>query len=84
MVIGNATFSTDGLFEQQLNGDVFLNAVSWLGRQDDATLSIRPKEITNRRIVMTLQQQLAVGALALVILPLIGFIGAIVMWLRRR
>lgn len=84
VVIGNATFSTDGLFEQQLNGDVFLNAVSWLGRQDDATLSIRPKEITNRRIVMTLQQQLAVGALALVILPLIGFIGAIVMWLRRR
>ena len=84
VVIGNATFATDGLFEQQLNGDVFLNAVSWLGRQDDATFSIRPKEITNRRIVMTLQQQLAVGALALFILPLLGFIGALVMWLKRR
>ena len=84
MVIGNATFATDGLFEQQLNGDVFLNAVSWLGRQDDSTFSIRPKEITNRRIVMTLQQQLAVGALALFILPLLGFLGALFMWLKRR
>ncbi|MDJ0706176.1 MAG: Gldg family protein [Leptolyngbyaceae cyanobacterium MO_188.B28] len=84
VVIGNATFATDGLFEQQLNGDVFLNAVTWLGRQDDATFSIRPKEITNRRIVMTLQQQLAVGALSLLILPLLGFVGAIAMWLKRR
>ena len=84
VVIGNATFANNRYFERQLNGDVFLNAVSWLGRQDQATLSIRPKEATNRRIVMTLQQQLAVGASALLILPLSGFIGAIVIWLKRR
>ena len=35
VVIGNSTFATDGLFDQQLNGDVFLNAVNWLGQQND-------------------------------------------------
>jgi ABC-type uncharacterized transport system involved in gliding motility auxiliary subunit len=84
VVIGNATFATDGLFEQQLNGDVFLNAVSWLGQQTDATLSIRPREVTNRRITMTVQQQVGLGVFALLVLPLIGFGLAVLMWLRRR
>ena len=84
VVIGNATFATDGLFEQQLNGDVFLNAVSWLGQQTDATLSIRPREVVNRRITMTVQQQIGLGVFALLVLPLIGFALALLMWLRRR
>ncbi|WOD37629.1 GldG family protein [Nodosilinea sp. E11] len=84
VVIGNATFATDGLFDQQLNGDVFLNSVSWLGQQTDATLSIRPREVTNRRITMTVQQQIGLGVFALLVLPLIGFALAVLMWLRRR
>lgn len=84
VVIGNATFATDGLFEQQLNGDVFLNAVSWLGQQTDATLSIRPREVTNRRITLTVQQQIGLGVFALLVLPVIGLGLAVLMWLRRR
>lgn len=84
VVIGNATFATDGLFEQQLNGDVFLNAVSWLGQQTDATLSIRPREVTNRRISLTVQQQIGLGVFALLVLPVIGLGLAVLMWLRRR
>ncbi|PSR17457.1 ABC transporter [filamentous cyanobacterium CCP3] len=84
VVIGNATFATDGLFEQQLNGDVFLNAVSWLGQQTDATLSIRPREVTNRRISLTVQQQIGLGVFALLVLPIIGLGLAVLMWLRRR
>lgn len=84
VVIGNATFATDGLFEQQLNGDVFLNAISWLGQQTDATLSIRPREVTNRRITLTVQQQVGLGVFALLVLPVIGLGLAVLMWLRRR
>ncbi|MGF1571229.1 MAG: GldG family protein [Nodosilinea sp.] len=84
VVIGNATFATDGLFEQQLNGDVFLNAVNWLGQQNDSALSIRPKDVTNRRIVMTVQQQIGLGIFSLLVLPLVGFALAVLMWLRRR
>ncbi|NJN59600.1 MAG: ABC transporter, partial [Leptolyngbyaceae cyanobacterium SL_5_9] len=77
-------FATDGIFEQQLNGDVFLNSVSWLSQQDTQELSIRPKEATNRRILMTPQQQIISALTALVILPVLGFGAAVVVWLRRR
>ena len=84
VVIGNAAFATDGLFEQQLNGDVFLNSVSWLGQADDTTLSIRPREVTNRRITMTVQQQIGLGVFALLVLPVVGLIAAVLLWLKRR
>jgi ABC-type uncharacterized transport system involved in gliding motility auxiliary subunit len=84
VVIGNSTFATDGLFDQQLNGDVFLNSVNWLGQQNDAALSIRPKEVTNRRLVMTVQQQIGLGVFSVLILPVVGFALAVVMWIRRR
>ncbi|NEQ49820.1 MAG: ABC transporter [Leptolyngbya sp. SIO3F4] len=84
VVIGNATFATDGLFDQQLNGDVFLNSVTWLSNLENTILSIRPKEITNRRISMTLSRQIVVIVLALVVFPLIGLAGAGITWFRRR
>ncbi len=84
VVIGNASFATDGLFNQQLNGDVFLNSVNWLSKLDNATLSIRPKEATNRRFDMTVTQQILLMLLLLVIFPLIGLGGAGVLWARRR
>ncbi|MDA0266283.1 MAG: Gldg family protein [Cyanobacteria bacterium] len=84
VVIGNSSFASDGLFEQQLNGDVFLNSVSWLGQQGDDTLSIQPKTVTNRRILITPQQQIGLGIFSLLVLPLLGLIMAILMWLRRR
>lgn len=84
VVIGSSSFITDGLFEQQLNGDVFLNAMNWLSQQDDQALSIRPREVTNRRIVMSLWQQTSAFLLAVVLLPLLGFGTAVLVWWKRR
>ena len=84
VVIGSSSFATDGLFEQQLNGDVFLNSVNWLSQQENQALSIRPKEMTNRRIVMSGAQQVSAVLLALVLLPLLGFGMAVLIWWRRR
>jgi ABC-type uncharacterized transport system involved in gliding motility auxiliary subunit len=84
VVIGNSTFITDGLFNQQLNGDVFLNSVTWLSQQDDQVLSIRSKEATNRRIFLQPQQQILLILASLVFLPLVGFGMGIGLWWRRR
>ncbi|MGC1305653.1 MAG: Gldg family protein [Phormidesmis sp.] len=84
VVIGSSSFATDGLFSKQLNGDVFLNSVNWLSKVDNPTLSIRPKEQTNRRFNMTVQQMILLTLLALVIFPLLGLIGAGTLWLKRR
>lgn len=84
VVIGNSSFMIDGLLNQQLNSDVFLNAVNWLSQEDSQPLAIRPKEMTNRRIVLTAQQQILLFVMAIAIFPLAGFGVAIGLWLRRR
>ncbi|MGE5660440.1 MAG: Gldg family protein [Actinomycetota bacterium] len=84
VVLGNSQFATNGWFEQQLNGDVFLNSVSWLSQPDRDTLSISPKKVTNRRIAMTLEQARVLSWMALVILPLFGFGMGGILWWRRR
>ncbi|MBD2741455.1 Gldg family protein [Coleofasciculus sp. FACHB-1120] len=84
VVLGNSDFASDGLFEQQLNGDVFLNSVSWLSKQDEQLLSIRPKEVKDRRINLSQDQANLLGWIAVLIMPLIGFITAGLVWWFRR
>lgn len=84
VVFGSSTFAVNGWFAQQLNGDIFLNSVSWLGNQDEQPLSIRPKEQTNRRIYLTPLQAGIIEFTALLIMPLLGLITALITWWRRR
>lgn len=84
VVIGNSSFSSNGWFEQQLNGDVFLNSVGWLSNRDDRALSIRPREQKNRRINLSPVQAGILGWTGLFIMPLVGLTTAGVMWWRRR
>ena len=84
VVFGNSSFATDGLFQQQLNGDVFLNSVTWLSQQDQQPLSIRPKEAKNRRITLTTTQANLLILSSLLVLPLIGFAAAVIIWWKRR
>lgn len=83
VVIGNANFATDGWFQQQLNGDLFVNTVAWLGNQDDRTLSISPKEATNRRINLSNFQASLITWLAIIIIPALSFTVSIVTWWQR-
>ncbi|MEO0406824.1 MAG: Gldg family protein [Cyanobacteria bacterium P01_A01_bin.135] len=84
VAIGNSSFAINGIVNQQLNGDLLLNSVGWLAQQSDTGLTIRPKEAANRRIVLTPQRWITTALTAVVVLPLIGFGGAIALWLRRR
>lgn len=83
VVIGNGNFATDGWFQQQLNGDLFVNTVAWLGHQDNTTLSISPKEATNRRINLSSFQASLITWLAIFIIPALGFTVSIVTWWQR-
>ncbi|AFY48092.1 ABC-type uncharacterized transport system involved in gliding motility, auxiliary component [Nostoc sp. PCC 7524] len=84
VVIGNSDFATNNIFQQQLNGDVFLNSVTWLSQQDQQPLSIRPKEPKNRRITLSTSQANLLTVFSLAILPLLGFVAAVFMWWKRR
>jgi ABC-type uncharacterized transport system involved in gliding motility auxiliary subunit len=84
VVFGSVTFLTDGWFQQQLNGDLLLNSVNWLLGESETTLTIRPKEPTNRRLNLTPLQARIINWMALRIMPLLGLIMAGILWWRRR
>jgi len=84
VVLGNTDFATNGLFSQQINGDVLLNSISWLSQQDDRLLSISPKEPKNRRINMTFLQASLLAWLSIIIVPFLGLLIAGFLWWRRR
>lgn len=84
VVFGSSTFATNGWFEQQLNGDIFLNSIDWLLGENEQNLSIRPKEQANRRINLNPLQAGLIVWLALIILPVLALATAIVLWWKRR
>lgn len=84
VIFGNASFATNGWFEQQFNSDVFLNSIKWLADEDEQLLSIRPKELSNRRINLTPELAALLGWLAIAFFPLCAFIGAGAIWWIKR
>jgi len=84
VVVGNATFATNGWFSTLLNGDFFVNSVQWLSEKEQGNLSIRPKEAKNRRIVLTPSQYSLLNWSSLIIVPLSGLILAVFFWWRTR
>ena len=84
VIFGNSAFATDAFFGAQLNGDMFLNAVTWASQIDGQALSIRPREIKRRQLSGTPQQVQIVMLLSAVLLPMLGFgLAAFIGWRRR-
>jgi len=84
VVFGSSTFITNGWFQQQLNGDLWLNSVNWLVGEDQETLAIRPKEAANRRINLSSAEQTLISWLAIRIMPLIALIMGVILWQSRK
>ncbi|MEL6495669.1 MAG: Gldg family protein [Cyanobacteria bacterium J06623_7] len=84
VTFGSTTFVTNGWFEQQLNGDLLLNSISWLVGEDKNPLQIRSKEIANRRINLSTVQTSFISWLALRIMPFLALVGGVYIWRRRK
>ena len=84
VVFGSTTFATNGWFEQQLNGDLLLNAINWLVGEDRDTLTIRPQEPANRRLNLSSLQAGVISWLALRIMPFLALVVGVVLWWKSR
>lgn len=77
---GDADFASNGFFGWQGNGDLFLNSVNWLTGQAEL-ISIRPKEIANKRVLFTSENRAATFFLLVVLLPMLPAVtGAVIMF----
>jgi ABC-type uncharacterized transport system involved in gliding motility auxiliary subunit len=83
VVIGNSAFATNQWSGLQRNGDLFVNTVNWLA-QDEDLISVRPKSVTARRVILTETQQRELFFASLIFLPGLVIISGAVIWFRRR
>ncbi len=83
VVVGDSDFASNAYFQQQRNGDLFLNAVSWLAEDEDL-ISVRPKSQENRSIQLTQASSKVLFWMTLVLLPGGALLSGILVWLRRR
>ncbi len=83
LVAGDADFPTNQWYQFSGNGDLFLNCVSWMGKEE-GLVAIHPKEHQAQTLALTPQQ----GELLLfgfvVFLPLAVFASAFGVWRWRR
>lgn len=83
VVVGNSGFAAVPYFGTQGNGNLFMNMVSWLARDEDL-ISIRPKAPEDRKVVMSQSQQRTLELFTLVFLPGVVLVCGIIVWTRRR
>jgi ABC-type uncharacterized transport system involved in gliding motility auxiliary subunit len=83
VVIGDSDFASNAYFQQQRNGDLFLNAISWLAEDEDL-ISVRPKNQENRAIQLTRANSSVLFWMTLVLMPGGALVSGILVWLRRR
>ena len=84
LVYGSTSAILDSLLESGSfsNSDYFLSVMNTLCQRED-TITIQPKSLT-REMGLNASQQLLLGAVFIVVIPVTSFVLGITIWLRRR
>ena len=83
VAVGNSTFIYNENLANDANRDFFLSAVSWLlGGRGEETIS--PRVIGAERLIVRGADFIKLAVISLVVLPLIAFAGAGMIWYLRR
>ncbi len=83
VIFGDSDFAANYLFAFQKNGDLFMNALSWLAEEEDL-ISIRPKDPEDRRLNLTAVGSKMILLVSVFLLPLASFLAAVVIYRRRK
>lgn len=83
VVVGDAEFAANGLFQSHVNSDLFQNILSWLSKEEDL-IAIRPKDVGASELRVSQFSSRFIAWMSVVIAPLSVWILGAVVWLRRR
>lgn len=82
VAFGDSDFAKNGYFKNQGNADMFLNTVNYLAEEEDL-ISVRPKEIDDRRLTMTQADVSALFYLVVIAIPLLVIITGVIIFFKR-
>lgn len=83
VVFGDSDFAGNAYFKIQGNGDMFMNALSWLAEEEDL-ISVRAKDPEDRRLSLTQTQSKIILYTGVILLPLAIFVGGIMVYRKRK
>jgi len=81
-VFGDSDFAKNGYWQNQGNSNLFLNTVNYLAEEEDL-ISIRPKDIDDRRVTLTQAEVKTIFYLVVIAIPLLVIIGGVVFYIKR-
>lgn len=81
-IFGDSDFARNGYFNSQGNSNLFLNTVNFLAEEEDL-ISIRPREIEDRRLTMTQADVSTLLYLVVILIPVLMIIIGVVVYYRR-
>jgi gliding motility-associatede transport system auxiliary component len=82
VVFGTAKLADNRNINQFFNRDLFLNAVGWLGSQEEL-LSIRPRSVRASRIQFSQEQATLIFYLSVLVIPELLLVAGLAVWWRR-
>ena len=83
IVFGDSDFAINVNFSTQGNGNLFINTVKWLAR-DENLIAIKTKDPTDRPLNMTESGGRSIFIIALILFPGTVLFAGVLVWLRRR
>jgi len=83
IVFGDSDFASNSYFNTTFNSDIFLNSINWLVG-DAPLISIRPKPIAFRDLILDDNQATLIRYLSWFLLPSVMAVAGAVVWWRRR
>ena len=81
-IFGDSDFASNGYFHNEGNANIFLNTVNYLAEEDDL-ISIRPKDIDDRRVTLTQADVSTLFYLIVIAIPLLVVITGVTFYIRR-
>lgn len=81
-IFGDSDFAKNAYFNQQGNGNLFLNTINFLAEEEDL-ISIRPKQPQDRRLTLTQADVSTIFYLVVITIPLLLVILGVVVFLKR-
>jgi ABC-type uncharacterized transport system involved in gliding motility auxiliary subunit len=82
VVFGDSDFAKNGYWNNQQNADLFLNTINYLAEEEDL-ISIRPKEIDDRRVTLTQADVKTLFYLVVIAIPVLVIIAGVVLYVKR-
>ena len=83
LVVGDSDFASNAYIRNSGNYDLFLNEINWLAEEEDM-ITIRPKEIDDRRVNLSARDSKVVLYVSVIALPLIVVVAGVFIYFRRR